>query len=141
MHDTTLLAKKLIDMKVMHKDLNDKLNIAYINAEILKSENSVLKPRISELSNNNHVLNKSKNDKLIAEISKLELRVSSLHAKKNELNVRIDDLTCKILALTSENKNIKLELDKYQPIVDKFIYSSKKLNMILISQWAMFKHA
>ena len=36
MHDSTLLAKKLNDMKIMHKDLNDKLNIAHTNAKILK---------------------------------------------------------------------------------------------------------
>ena len=49
-------------------------------------------------------------------------------------------MTCKISALTSENRNLKLELDKYKPIVDKFTYSSEKLKMILNSQWAMFNH-
>ena len=50
-------------------------------------------------------------------------------------------MTCKISALTSKNKNLKLELDKYIPIVDKFIYSFGKLDMILNSQRAVFNHA
>ena len=41
-------------------------------------------------------------------------------------------MTCKISALTSENRNLRLELDKYKPIVDKFTY------MILNSQWTVF---
>ena len=33
MHDSTLLARKLNDIKIMHKDLNDKLNVAHTNVE------------------------------------------------------------------------------------------------------------
>ena len=125
-------------MKVKHKDLNEKLNTTHTNAEMLKSKNSVLTSRISELSNNNHIHKKSENDNLIAKIFELELRFSSLHAKNNELNERIDDMTCKILALTSENKNLKSKLDKYKLIIYKFTYSSEKLDMILNSQQAVF---
>ena len=69
------------------------------------------------------------------------MNVSYLHSKNNDLNIKIDDMTCKILALTSENKNLRLKLDKYKPIVDKFTYSSKKLDMILNSQRAVFNRA
>ena len=75
MHDSTLIAKKLNDMKIIHKDLNDKLNTAHTNAKILKSENSVFSSRLHELSNNNNEHVKLDNDKLIAEISELELNV------------------------------------------------------------------
>ena len=54
MHDSTLLARKLNNMKIMHKDLNDKLNVAHINDEVSKSENSILTSMLHELSNNNH---------------------------------------------------------------------------------------
>ena len=75
---------------------------------MLKSKNlknNVLTSRLHELLNNNHDHDKSKNDKLIAEISELESSVSNLYVKNTELNIKIDDMTCKILALTSENKN------------------------------------
>ena len=93
------------------------------------------------MSNNNHDHNKSENDKLIAEISELELSVSNLHAKNNELNIKIDDMTCKILALTCENKNPKLKVDKYKSILEKFTYSSKKLEMILNHQREVYNRA
>ena len=48
MHDSTLIAKKFNDMKIMHKVLNDKLNTAYTNAKILNSKNSVLTSRLHE---------------------------------------------------------------------------------------------
>ena len=76
-----------------------------------------------------------------AKISELESSVSNLHAKNTKLNTKIDDMICKILALTSENRNLRLELDKYKLIVDKFIYSFKKLDMILNSQRVVFNHA
>ena len=50
-------------------------------------------------------------------------------------------MTYKILTLTSKKRNLILELDKYKPIVDKFTYSFKKLDMILNSQWAVFNRA
>ena len=50
-------------------------------------------------------------------------------------------MTCKISSLTSENRNLRLELDKYKPIVDKFTYSFKKLDIILNSQQTMFNRA
>ena len=74
-------------MKIMHKDLNDKLNTAHINNEILKSESSVLTSRLHKLSNNNHDYDKLENDKLIAEISELEWSVSNLHTKNTKLNI------------------------------------------------------
>ena len=117
MYDSTLLTRKLNDMKIMHKDLNDKLNIAHTNAEVLKSKNSVLTSKLCELSKSNHDHVKLDNDKLIAEISKLELSVSNLYTKNNELNIKIDDMTCKILAISCENKNLRLKVDKYDPIV------------------------
>ena len=40
-YDSTHLAKKLNAKKIMHKDLNDKLNVAHTNAEALKFESSV----------------------------------------------------------------------------------------------------
>ena len=82
------------------------MNTTHINAKILKSENSVLTSWLHELSNNNHDHDRLKNDKLIAEISKIESSISSLHAKNNELSLKIDDMTCKILVLTSENRNL-----------------------------------
>ena len=51
MHDSILLARKLNDMKIMHKDLNDKLNVVHTNAKVLKSENSVLASELHELLN------------------------------------------------------------------------------------------
>ena len=50
-------------------------------------------------------------------------------------------MTYKISAITSENINLKLELDRYKPIVDKFTYSYEKLDMILNSQRAVFNRA
>ena len=96
MHDSTPLARKLDDIKIMHKDLNDKLNTAHTNAKILKSKNSVLTSKLHELSNNNNVHVKLDNDKLIAEIFELELNISNLYAKNNELNIKIDNMTCMI---------------------------------------------
>ena len=141
MHDSTLLTKKLNDMKIIHKDLNDKLNIAHTNAEVLKSKNSVLTSKLHELSKSNYDHVKLDNDKLIAEIFELELCVSNLHAKNNELNIKNDEMTCKISALTRENRNLRLEIDKYKPIVEKFTYSFEKLGMILNSQQTVFDHA
>ena len=106
-----------------------------------KSKNSVLTSRLHELSNNNRDHDKLENDKLIAEISELESSVSNLYAKNIELNIKIDDMTYKILALTSENRILRLELDKYKPIVDKFTYSFERLDMLLKNQLAVFNRA
>ena len=54
MHDSTLLVRKLNDLKIMHKDLNKKLNVAHTNAKVLKYENSVLTSKLHESSNSNH---------------------------------------------------------------------------------------
>ena len=43
--------------------------------------------------------------------------------------------------MTSESKNLKLELDKYKPIVNKITYSSKKLDTILNSQRTVLNRA
>ena len=78
MYDSILLVRKLNDIKIMHKDLNDKLNVSHTNAKMLKYENSILTSKLHELSNNNLDHDKLDNDKLIAKISELELNVSNL---------------------------------------------------------------
>ena len=65
MYDSTLLARKLNDIKVMHKNLNDKLTVAHTNAEILQSGNTIITSKLHELSNSNHDHDKPDNDKLI----------------------------------------------------------------------------
>ena len=50
-------------------------------------------------------------------------------------------MTCKISTLTYENRNLRLEVDKYKPRVENFTYISEKLEMIPKSQWAVFNHA
>ena len=43
--------------------------------------------------------------------------------------------------ILNENSELKKELDKYRPIVKKFTFSFKKLNMLLSDQRAVFNHA
>ena len=43
--------------------------------------------------------------------------------------------------MIEEHIKTKKELEKYKSIVDKFIFSSKRLDMLLKNQWAIFNHA
>ena len=47
-------------------------------------------------------------------------------------------LSQQVNVLKEENCGVKEELEKYKPIVEKFTYSSEKLNMILNNQRAVF---
>ena len=50
-------------------------------------------------------------------------------------------MTSSTTNLISENESLKLDIEKYKPIVDKFTYSSEKLNIILNSQRVVFSKA
>ena len=51
MHDSTKLAKKLNDMKIMHRNANTQLTEAHAEIEKLKSENKALTSNMHEESN------------------------------------------------------------------------------------------
>ena len=42
--------------------------------------------------------------------------------------------------ILNEHLELKIELDKYRPIIKKFTFSSKKLNMLLSDQRTVFNH-
>ena len=134
MHDSTQLARKLKDMKIMHRNANTQLNEAHAEIKKLKSENKALTSNMHEESN-------FEKGKLRTEINKLNGTIKDLEHENSELKDKILDLTSSTTNLISENKSLKLDVEKYKPIVDKFTYSSEKLNMILNSQRAVFNKA
>ena len=134
MHDSTKLAKKLNDMKIMHRNANTQLTEAHAEIEKLKSENKVLTSNVHEESN-------IEKDKFKTEINELNETIKDLKHENSELKDKIVDLTSSTTNLISENESLKLDIEKYKPIVDKFTYSSEKMNMILNSQRAVFNKA
>ena len=92
----------------------------------IKQENKKLKENISSLSSNK--------EKSLNEIDKLTQEVNILKNQNLELTSGKDNLL-------KERDALKKELEKVKPFVEKFIYSSEKLNMLLNNQRAIFNRA
>ena len=92
----------------------------------IKLENRRLKEDISLLSNDK--------EKFFNINEKLTLEIKCLKNQNLELNNENDLLSKENLALKNELKNVK-------PFVEKFTYSSEKLDMLLNNQRAIFNKA
>ena len=80
MHDSTLLAKRLNNIKSLHKNLNKKHHESSKVIASLKSENSQLTSKLNEMSSN--VCDCSEKDNLINTMighhEKLQIEIKSL---------------------------------------------------------------
>ena len=76
-----------------------------------------------------------KTNALIKDNERLTKEVSEL---KNSNRTLKDNFTKDLNLLKTEKLNLTKELEKYKPIVEKFTFSSEKLDMILNSQRAVF---
>ena len=181
MHDSTSLARKLNNMKVMHKNLDEKYNESSIIISSLESENTLLKSKLNEMSSNTDELNeknilisslkcqleninndmrslRSENSYLTSRLQNLDdisTTIDNLKAENTELRKTHEDLLKKPSTLeintqvtstnhaniTDEHSKVKKELEKYKLIVDKFTFSSERLDMLLNNQRAVFNRA
>ena len=92
----------------------------------LKLKNNKLNEKVLVLSN--------KEEKFSSEHEKLTQEINSLKNQNLELNNEKN-------SLSKENLFLKDELKKVKPFVEKFTYSSEKLNMLLNNQRAVFNKA
>ena len=80
MHDSTLLAKWLNNMKSMHRDLKEKYHESFNVISTLRSENSLLTSKLNEMSSNEN--DYSEKDNLLnimkCHLEKLKIKIRSL---------------------------------------------------------------
>ena len=73
----------------------------------------------------------------------IELRKTNLDLLKKkialEIEAQVTSTNC--VNMIDEHSKVKKELEKYKSIVDKFIYSSECLDILLKNQWMVFNHA
>ena len=174
MHDSTSLAKKLNNMKSMHKDLNEKYKESTTIITSLETENSVLNSKLNEMSGNTDELNekdilirslkcqlenlnndmrslRSENSYLTSRLQNFDdisFTIDKLKAENTELRKTHEDLLKKPSALeintqvtstnnaniTNEHSKVKKELEKYKLIVDKFTFSSERLDRAVFNR-------
>ena len=108
MHDSTSLAKKLNNMKSMHKDLNEKYKESTTIITSLETENSVLNSKLNEMSGNTDELNEK--DILISslkcQLENINNDMRSLRSENSYLTSRLqnlDDISFTIDKLKAEN--------------------------------------
>ena len=112
MHDSTLLAKRLNNMKSMHKNLNKKHHESSKVIAILKSENSLLTSKLNKMSSN--VCDCSEKDNLIntiiGHLEKNQLEIESLKTENCTLTSRLhslDHISDSMNILKDENNELK----------------------------------
>ncbi len=132
------------ELMIEYKAINAKnkelkvTNQTYIRKydSLVKDKDVLIKENL-ELKTSNQLLTQKTNT-LSKDIEKLTKEISELKNNKQILNENvIKDLNI----LKTEKQTLTKELEKYKPLVEKFTYSSEKLNMILNSQRAVFNRA
>ena len=68
---------------------------------------------------------------LIDELKKLGIKNKDLKSKNQSLLKQNESISIEKSILLQENQNLKNEIAKLKPLVEKFTLSSNKLNMIL----------
>ena len=123
-------------------DLNSNFDID----ELLESYNELMTEfkKLHKKRKETNLLNEKINkqlEELEKEKHKLVLDNQTLRNEKVSLNESLKDLVKKNKDLISKNKNFTKNLEKSKSLIDRFILSSTRLNMMLKSQRAIFDKA
>ena len=140
------------EIEFTFNELHDAFDDLVMEYEKLKLKNKKLRKLNQELTKNSDKFSTEIED-LIQENKKLTEHVKTLKNDKDNFLKEKDSLKNNRSFETNEkikkqnkelllqNKNYKEELEKVKPFVEKFTFSSEKLNMLLNSQHAVFNKA
>ncbi len=134
MSDCSMLGAKNKELKASNQKLKDDIKNLLIEKESVKNVNTI------DLENKNSKLS-IENETAKTLIKELNLKVKSLLNSNTSLAQNVELLKKDKEELVKENLDLKNEVHKYKPIVEKFTQSSEKLNLILSNQRAVFNKA